>query len=72
MLKEFGTAIPEEVEIRMHDYSNANMRYLILPARPAGSERLTEAELAALVTRDAMIGVTTVKPPASGGKGARA
>jgi hypothetical protein len=70
VLKEFGTVIPEGVEIRVHD-SNANMRYLILPERPAGCENMTEAELAQLVTRDAMIGVTTVKAPASGGKGAR-
>jgi nitrile hydratase len=47
------------------------MRYLILPVRPAGSEAMTEAELAELVTRDAMIGVTTVKPPAAARQGAR-
>ena len=60
VLKEFGTTIPDEVSIHVHD-SNANMRYLILPLRPAGTEHLTEAELADLVTRDAMIGVTVVK-----------
>ncbi len=60
VLKEFGTTIRDEVSIHVHD-SNANMRYLILPLRPAGTEHLTEEELASLVTRDAMIGVTIVK-----------
>jgi nitrile hydratase len=66
VLAEFGTELPEEVEIRVHD-SNANMRYLVLPQRPAGTEHLGEDELAALVTRDAMIGVTTVRAPAEDG-----
>jgi nitrile hydratase len=48
--------------------STAEMRYLVLPERPAGSEKLTEEELAALVTRDAMIGVAKVTLPQSGGK----
>lgn len=56
LLAEFGTIIPPEVEIRVHD-SNANMRYLVMPMRPAGTEDWTEAELAAIVTRDCMIGV---------------
>jgi nitrile hydratase len=60
LLREFGTEVPPEVTIRVHD-SNANMRYLIMPMRPAGSESMTEAELAALITRDSMIGVTTAK-----------
>jgi len=60
VLKEFGTTIPDQVSIHVHD-SNANMRYLILPLRPVGTEYLTEEELAGLVTRDAMIGVTVVK-----------
>ena len=60
VLKEFGTTIRDEVSIHVHD-SNANMRYLILPLRPTGTEHLTEEELASLVTRDAMIGVTIVK-----------
>ena len=60
VLKEFGTTIRDEVSIHVHD-SNANMRYLILPLRPTGTEHLTEEELAGLVTRDAMIGVTVVK-----------
>jgi nitrile hydratase alpha subunit len=62
LLAEFGTLLPEHVEIRVHD-STAAMRYLILPMRPEGTEHLNEAELAALVTRDAMIGVTVVKSP---------
>jgi len=62
LLREFGTDIPPEVAIRVHD-SNANMRYLIMPMRPAGTESMTEAELATLITRDSMIGVTTVRAP---------
>jgi nitrile hydratase len=59
VLREFGTEIPDDVEIRVHD-SNANMRYLVLPRRPAGSEGMSEEQLASLVTRDAMIGVALV------------
>jgi nitrile hydratase subunit alpha len=55
VLAEFGTPIPDDVEVRVHD-STADLRYLVLPTRPAGSEALGEAELAALVTRDCMIG----------------
>jgi nitrile hydratase len=55
VLAEFGTLIPDEVEVRVHD-STADLRYLVLPARPAGSEGLSEERLAALVTRDCMIG----------------
>jgi hypothetical protein len=62
VLAEFCTLIPAEKEVRIHD-STANMRYLILPQRPAGTEHLNEEELAALVTRDAMIGVTLVRTP---------
>jgi nitrile hydratase len=54
--------VPPEVAIRVHD-SNANMRYLIMPMRPAGSESMSEADLATLITRDTMIGVTTAKLP---------
>jgi len=63
VLAEFGTVLPDDVEIRVHD-STANMRYLVLPRRPAGTEHLDETALAALVTRDTMIGVTVVKAPA--------
>src|SRR5215218_7569437 len=63
VLAEFGTYLPEDVRIRVHD-STAAMRYLVLPMRPAGTEHLDEAALASLVTRDAMIGVTLVRGPA--------
>ena len=56
LLRELGTEIPDDVEIRVWD-SSAEMRYLVLPQRPAGTEALDEADLAARVTRDAMIGV---------------
>jgi nitrile hydratase len=59
VLREFGVELPEDVEIRVHD-STAELRYLVLPERPAGSEKFKEEELAALVTRDAMIGVAKV------------
>ncbi len=62
VLTEFGTSIPEAVEVRVHD-STADLRYMVLPARPAGSEGLDEAALADLVTRDCMIGVTLPKNP---------
>jgi nitrile hydratase subunit alpha len=55
VLAEFGTHIPDDVEVRVHD-STADLRYMVLPVRPAGSEALSEEQLAALVTRDCMIG----------------
>lgn len=62
VLKEFGTELPEHVNIRVHD-SIANMRYLVLPQRPDNTEHMTEEELSSLVTRDTMIGVAIVKYP---------
>ncbi len=62
VLKEFGTEVADNVEIKVVD-STADMRYLVLPARPAGTEGLSEDELAALVTRDCMVGVTTANAP---------
>ena len=62
MLAEFGVRLPDEVEVRVWD-SSAEMRYLVLPRRPAGTEGMSEAALAALVTRDAMIGVDLVRAP---------
>jgi nitrile hydratase len=59
LLREMGLDLPEEVEIRVWD-SSAEIRYLVLPERPAGTEHLEEDALAALVTRDAMIG--TARP----------
>jgi nitrile hydratase len=56
LLAELGTVIPDGVEVRVWD-SSAEVRYLVLPERPAGTDALSEDELAALVTRDAMIGV---------------
>lgn len=55
VLKEFGLDLPDTVLVRVHD-SNADMRYLVLPCRPAGTDGASEADLAHLVTRDAMIG----------------
>jgi len=61
VLAEFGVSVPAEQEIRVWD-SNAELRYLVLPERPAGTEGMDEAALAALVTRDAMIGTGVAKP----------
>jgi nitrile hydratase len=65
ILREFGVQLPDDVEVRVWD-STAELRYLVLPERPAGSETMTEDQLAALVTRDAMVGVAKVTVPASG------
>jgi nitrile hydratase subunit alpha len=62
VLREFGLELDEGVEVRVWD-SSAEVRYLVLPERPAGTENMTEEELAALVTRDAMIGVAKVTAP---------
>lgn len=62
VLAEFGTVIPSDVEVRVHD-STAMVRYLVLPQRPPKTEGLTEDQLASLVTRDAMIGVTRIDAP---------
>ncbi len=59
VLREFGLELDEGVAVHVHD-SSAEMRYMVLPERPAGTEGMTEEELAALVTRDAMIGVAEV------------
>jgi nitrile hydratase len=60
VLRELGTELPADVELRVWD-STADERYMVLPERPAGSEHLSDEALAALVTRDAMIGAATVK-----------
>jgi nitrile hydratase subunit alpha len=62
VLQELGVTVPADREVRVWD-STAEIRYMVLPERPAGTERLGESELAELVTRDAMIGVATVKGP---------
>jgi nitrile hydratase len=59
-----GLDLSQTVEIRVWD-SNADVRYMVLPQRPQGTAALTEAALAALMTRDAMIGVAQVAPPTS-------
>ena len=62
VMAEFGTSLPDSVEVRVFD-SSADIRYLVLPLRPAGTEGFSEEELAALVTRDSLIGVTEAKAP---------
>ena len=59
VLKEFGTELPDTVEVRIWD-TTAELRYLVLPERPSGTEILSEEQLAELVTRDSMIGVTKI------------
>ena len=59
VLAEFGTELPDDVEVRVHD-STAELRYMIMPMRPAGTEGLDEEALADLITRDCMIGVTVI------------
>ncbi|MBM4226958.1 MAG: nitrile hydratase subunit alpha [Gammaproteobacteria bacterium] len=68
VLKEFGLELPEKMQVRVWD-STAELRYMVLPERPAGTEGMTEEQLAALVTRDSMIGVARVAVP--GQEGAR-
>jgi nitrile hydratase len=60
VLTEFGLELPADVEVRVWD-STAEIRYLVLPERPPGTESMTEADLAGLVTRDSMVGVARVK-----------
>jgi nitrile hydratase alpha subunit len=62
VLAEFGTVLADDVSVRIHD-STADMRYLVMPMRPAGTEGWSEEELAKLVTRDTMIGVTVPRVP---------
>lgn len=61
VLAELGVEVPESVEVRVWD-SSSELRYMVLPRRPRGSEALSEAELRDLVTRDSMIGVATLDP----------
>jgi nitrile hydratase alpha subunit len=60
VLAEFGTLLPEDVAVRVHD-SNADMRYVVVPIRPAGTEGWSEEELARIITRDSLVGVTVPK-----------
>jgi len=68
LLAEMGLALPADVEVRVWD-SSAEMRYMVLPERPAGTDAMNEDELAALVTRDAMIGVAKAGRPREAGGG---
>jgi len=65
VLREFGCTLSDDVEVRVWD-STAELRYLVLPERPAGSDLLSEHDLAALVTRDSMVGVAKVASPSLG------
>ena len=62
VLAEFGTRVPDDVAVRVHD-STADMRFLVVPMRPEGTQGLREDELAALVTRDSMVGVAVARAP---------
>jgi nitrile hydratase len=62
VMREFGLDLPDSAEVRVWD-SNAELRFMVLPERPAGTEGMSEDELAALVTRDSMIGVVKANPP---------
>ena len=66
VLREFGLELPAQTQVRVWD-STAELRYLVLPERPDGTQAMSEEQLAALVTRDAMIGVALVAPPTAGG-----
>jgi nitrile hydratase len=61
VMREFGLNLPDDVEVRVHD-STADIRYLVLPLRPKGTENLSAAELERLITRDSMIGVMDALP----------
>ena len=63
VLREFDLDLPDSVEIRVWD-SNSDLRYMVLPERPVGTEDHTEEQLVSLVTRDSMIGVAKLEPPA--------
>ncbi len=67
VLAEFGLQLDEKTAIRVHD-STADMRYLVLPMRPSGTEGWSEERLASIVSRDSMIGVAKVPAPALGGR----
>ena len=64
VLAEFGTVIDEDAEVCVVD-STAEVRFMVMPERPAGTENMSEDELAQLITQDSMIGVTRLSPPGS-------
>jgi nitrile hydratase len=63
VLREFGTVLPDNVTVRVHD-SNADMRYVVIPMRPQGTQDWSEERLAGILTRDTLVGVTVPKVPA--------
>jgi nitrile hydratase len=65
VLRELGLDLPADVQVRVWD-STAELRYMVVPERPTGTETLSEEQLAALVTRDSMIGVAKASAPAGG------
>jgi nitrile hydratase subunit alpha len=67
LLAEFGTHVPDDIEVRVWD-STAELRYIVLPERPSGTDQLNEQALAALVTRDAMVGITRGPQATPGGR----
>ena len=68
VLKEFGLDVEESIDLRIWD-SNAEIRYMVLPERPSGTEGMSEDELADLVTRDSMVGVAKARVPEAVGRG---
>jgi len=62
VLKDFGVVLAPGVEVRVWD-SSAEIRYLVIPQRPEGTERMSEDDLAAIVTRDSMVGVAKIEAP---------
>ena len=68
VLADFGTVLPPEVEVRVHD-SNADLRYLVLPLRPGDTEGWSEERLAKLISRDSMIGVRPARPASEANTG---
>ena len=68
VLREFGLAVEESIDLRVWD-SNAEIRYMVLPERPSGTEGMSEDELAELVTRDSMVGVAKARMPEAVGRG---
>jgi nitrile hydratase subunit alpha len=67
VLREFGLELPQDVEVRVWD-STAELRYIVVPERPPGTETLSETQLAALVTRDAMVGVGKISATGTGAR----
>jgi nitrile hydratase subunit alpha len=71
VMRDFGFVLPDNVEVRVWD-SSAEIRYIVLPKRPPGTEKMSEDELCEVVTRDAMVGVTEIAAPSAARKSKRA